>query len=39
MPTNNNHTKTVIYSYFKGHTLGFCIITSDMEIRGMGITW
>ena len=38
MPTNDNHSKTVIYGYFKGHTLGFGIITSDIEIRGWGIT-
>ena len=36
MPTNDSHSKTVISSYFEGHTLGFGIITSDMEIRGGG---
>ena len=30
MPTNENHSKTVIYNYFLGQTLGFGIITSDM---------
>ena len=38
MPTNENHSKTVIYNYFLGQTLGFGIITSDMEIRGVGYT-
>ena len=36
MPTHDNHSKTVIYSYLQWHTLGFGIITSDMEIRGVG---
>ena len=36
MPTNENHSKTDIYNYFQGETLGVGIITSDMEIRGGG---
>ena len=36
MPTNENHSKTVIYNYFSGHTLGFGIITSDIGNKGVG---